>query len=182
MLHDLVTFRKLSPFGYSRCQNRFGSFAALVRFVYMSGLQGLCATTTADHQVPVMQRMFPWGIRLALMIQWKIYPQCRWAGKMRQVERGRHHGRGPPSVLQTTRTTRFCISPHVLVPQVFEGNQDSETPVLALFNTSTVARYIRINPQTWYQNRTDGDICLRAEVLGCALPGAGSQLREMIWI
>ncbi|XP_041800783.1 probable carboxypeptidase X1 [Chelmon rostratus] len=53
---------------------------------------------------------------------------------------------------------------------VFEGNQDSETPVLALFNTSTVARYIRINPQTWYQNRTDGDICLRAEVLGCALP------------
>ncbi|XP_070818715.1 probable carboxypeptidase X1 isoform X2 [Chaetodon trifascialis] len=53
---------------------------------------------------------------------------------------------------------------------VFEGNQDSETPVLALFNTSTVARYIRINPQTWYQNGTDGSICLRAEVLGCALP------------
>ncbi|XP_054872360.1 probable carboxypeptidase X1 isoform X2 [Amphiprion ocellaris] len=53
---------------------------------------------------------------------------------------------------------------------VFEGNQDAETPVLALFNTSTVARYIRINPQTWYQNGTQGDICLRAEVLGCALP------------
>ncbi|XP_047441500.1 probable carboxypeptidase X1 isoform X2 [Mugil cephalus] len=53
---------------------------------------------------------------------------------------------------------------------VFEGNQDSETPVLALFNTSTVARYIRINPQTWYENGTDGDICLRAEVLGCTLP------------
>uniref|UniRef100_A0A3Q0SYE8 Carboxypeptidase X, M14 family member 1 n=1 Tax=Amphilophus citrinellus TaxID=61819 RepID=A0A3Q0SYE8_AMPCI len=53
---------------------------------------------------------------------------------------------------------------------VFEGNQDAETPVLALFNTSTVARYIRINPQTWYQNGTKGDICLRAEVLGCALP------------
>uniref|UniRef100_A0A3B4Z1H2 Probable carboxypeptidase X1 n=1 Tax=Stegastes partitus TaxID=144197 RepID=A0A3B4Z1H2_9TELE len=50
------------------------------------------------------------------------------------------------------------------------GNQDAETPVLALFNTSTVARYIRINPQTWYQNGTQGDICLRAEVLGCALP------------
>uniref|UniRef100_A0A8C4EE55 Carboxypeptidase X1 n=1 Tax=Dicentrarchus labrax TaxID=13489 RepID=A0A8C4EE55_DICLA len=54
---------------------------------------------------------------------------------------------------------------------VFEGNQDAETPVLALFNTSAVARYIRINPQTWYQNGTDGDICLRAEVLGCTLPG-----------
>ncbi|KAK9518472.1 hypothetical protein VZT92_023778 [Zoarces viviparus] len=53
---------------------------------------------------------------------------------------------------------------------VFEGNQDLETPVLALFNTSTVARYIRINPQTWYQNGTQGHICLRAEVLGCTLP------------
>ncbi|GLD70531.1 probable carboxypeptidase X1 [Lates japonicus] len=53
---------------------------------------------------------------------------------------------------------------------IFEGNQYTETPVLALFNTSTVARYIRINPQTWYQNGTEGDICLRAEVLGCTLP------------
>ncbi|XP_032383345.1 probable carboxypeptidase X1 isoform X2 [Etheostoma spectabile] len=56
------------------------------------------------------------------------------------------------------------------IEAVFEGNQDTETPVLALFNTSTVARYIRINPQTWYQNGTQGDICLRAEVLGCTLP------------
>ncbi|XP_021171746.2 probable carboxypeptidase X1 isoform X2 [Fundulus heteroclitus] len=53
---------------------------------------------------------------------------------------------------------------------IFEGNQDTETPVLALFDTPTVARYIRINPQTWFQNGTDGDVCLRAEVLGCALP------------
>uniref|UniRef100_A0A672GCM3 Carboxypeptidase X (M14 family), member 1b n=1 Tax=Salarias fasciatus TaxID=181472 RepID=A0A672GCM3_SALFA len=53
---------------------------------------------------------------------------------------------------------------------VFEGNKDAETPVLALFNTSTVARYIRINPQSWYENGTQGSICLRAEVLGCALP------------
>ncbi|XP_070993793.1 probable carboxypeptidase X1 isoform X2 [Oncorhynchus clarkii lewisi] len=51
---------------------------------------------------------------------------------------------------------------------VFDGNQDTETPVLALFNESaTVARYIRINPQSWYEN---GTICLRAEVLGCTLP------------
>ncbi|XP_062331810.1 probable carboxypeptidase X1 isoform X2 [Osmerus eperlanus] len=55
---------------------------------------------------------------------------------------------------------------------VFEGNQDAETAVLALFNeSSTVARYIRINPQTWYEN---GTICLRAEVLGCALPDPNS--------
>lgn len=55
--------------------------------------------------------------------------------------------------------------------QVFAGNQDPETPVLSLFNGSMVARYIRINPQTWYQNGTRGDVCLRAEVLGCMLPG-----------
>ncbi|XP_063732945.1 probable carboxypeptidase X1 isoform X2 [Eleginops maclovinus] len=53
---------------------------------------------------------------------------------------------------------------------VFIGNQNLETPVLALFNTSTVARYIRINPQSWYQNGTLGHICLRAEVLGCTVP------------
>ncbi|XP_075904167.1 putative carboxypeptidase X1 [Nelusetta ayraudi] len=53
---------------------------------------------------------------------------------------------------------------------VLEGTQDQETPVLALFDAPTVARYIRINPQTWYENGTQGDICLRAEVLGCTLP------------
>ncbi|XP_018601927.2 probable carboxypeptidase X1 [Scleropages formosus] len=50
---------------------------------------------------------------------------------------------------------------------VFEGNQDVETPVLAVFPEPTVARYIRINPQTWFEN---GTVCLRAEVLGCPLP------------
>ncbi|KAK0145803.1 putative carboxypeptidase X1 [Merluccius polli] len=53
---------------------------------------------------------------------------------------------------------------------VFEGNQDAETPVLAVFNVSTVARFIRINPQSWYENGTDGDVCLRAEILGCVVP------------
>ncbi|KAI3367110.1 hypothetical protein L3Q82_008175 [Scortum barcoo] len=47
---------------------------------------------------------------------------------------------------------------------IFEGNQNSETPVLALLPVPTVARFIRINPQTWYSN---GTICLRAEILGC---------------
>ncbi|KAM9457317.1 putative carboxypeptidase X1 [Clarias gariepinus] len=50
---------------------------------------------------------------------------------------------------------------------VFEGNRDTETPVMAIFPKSVVARFIRINPQTWFKN---GTICLRAEVLGCALP------------
>ncbi|XP_057715901.1 LOW QUALITY PROTEIN: probable carboxypeptidase X1 [Corythoichthys intestinalis] len=49
---------------------------------------------------------------------------------------------------------------------IFEGNGDGETPVLALFPVPVVARYIRINPQTWYP---DGDVCLRAEILGCRL-------------
>ncbi|XP_076147704.1 putative carboxypeptidase X1 [Alosa pseudoharengus] len=50
---------------------------------------------------------------------------------------------------------------------VFEGNVDTYTPVLAVFPESMVARYIRINPQTWYEN---GTICLRAEILGCPIP------------
>uniref|UniRef100_A0AAV2JGI8 F5/8 type C domain-containing protein n=1 Tax=Knipowitschia caucasica TaxID=637954 RepID=A0AAV2JGI8_KNICA len=47
---------------------------------------------------------------------------------------------------------------------IFVGNQHTEIPVLALLPVPTVARYIRINPQTWYSN---GTICLRAEILGC---------------
>ncbi|XP_071894051.1 probable carboxypeptidase X1 [Anas platyrhynchos] len=50
---------------------------------------------------------------------------------------------------------------------VFPGNKDPETPVLNLLPSPVVARYIRINPQTWFEN---GTICLRAEVLGCPLP------------
>ncbi|XP_076842741.1 putative carboxypeptidase X1 [Brachyhypopomus gauderio] len=50
---------------------------------------------------------------------------------------------------------------------VFEGNRDTDSPVLAVLPESTVGRYIRINPQTWFKN---GTICLRAEVLGCPLP------------
>lgn len=57
-------------------------------------------------------------------------------------------------------------SHHIL--QVFVGNQNSETPVLSLLPVPTVARFIRINPQTWYPN---GTICLRAEILGCRVDG-----------
>uniref|UniRef100_A0A665WKL9 Probable carboxypeptidase X1 n=1 Tax=Echeneis naucrates TaxID=173247 RepID=A0A665WKL9_ECHNA len=48
--------------------------------------------------------------------------------------------------------------------KIFDGNQNPETPVLGRLPVPTVARYIRINPQTWYPN---GTICLRAEILGC---------------
>ncbi|KAM9028641.1 putative carboxypeptidase X1 [Ara ararauna] len=50
---------------------------------------------------------------------------------------------------------------------VFPGNKDPETPVLNLLPQPVVARYLRINPQSWFPN---GTICLRAEVLGCPLP------------
>lgn len=44
-------------------------------------------------------------------------------------------------------------------------------PVLALLPVPTAARYIRINPQTWYPN---GTVCLRAEILGCRVDGNSS--------
>ncbi|XP_053114416.1 probable carboxypeptidase X1 [Hemicordylus capensis] len=50
---------------------------------------------------------------------------------------------------------------------IFPGNKDPETPVLSLLPVPVVARYIRINPQTWFENGTN---CLRMEVLGCILP------------
>lgn len=54
------------------------------------------------------------------------------------------------------------------IVQIFEGNQNPEMPVLGLLPVPTVARFIRINPQTWYSN---GTICLRAEILGCRVHG-----------
>ncbi|XP_063781503.1 probable carboxypeptidase X1 [Pseudophryne corroboree] len=50
---------------------------------------------------------------------------------------------------------------------IFKGNTETETPVLNLLPSPMVGRYIRINPQTWFEN---GTICLRAEILGCPLP------------
>ncbi|XP_078530689.1 putative carboxypeptidase X1 isoform X2 [Lissotriton helveticus] len=50
---------------------------------------------------------------------------------------------------------------------IFKANSDIETPVLNMLPTPMAARYIRINPQTWFEN---GTICLRAEILGCPLP------------
>ncbi|XP_069832366.1 probable carboxypeptidase X1 isoform X2 [Dendropsophus ebraccatus] len=50
---------------------------------------------------------------------------------------------------------------------IFKANKDPDTPVLNKLPTPMVGRYIRINPQTWFEN---GTICLRAEILGCPLP------------
>ncbi|XP_059577189.1 probable carboxypeptidase X1 isoform X2 [Alligator mississippiensis] len=50
---------------------------------------------------------------------------------------------------------------------VFAANKDPEMPVLNTLPCPTAARYVRINPQSWFPN---GTICLRAEILGCPLP------------
>ncbi|XP_040191485.1 probable carboxypeptidase X1 [Rana temporaria] len=50
---------------------------------------------------------------------------------------------------------------------IFKANKDPETPILNRLPTPMVGRYIRINPQSWFEN---GTVCLRAEILGCPLP------------
>ncbi|EFB21773.1 hypothetical protein PANDA_016996 [Ailuropoda melanoleuca] len=51
---------------------------------------------------------------------------------------------------------------------IFEGNSEKEIPVLNELPVPMVARYIRINPRSWFDN---GSICMRMEILGCPLPG-----------
>nr|XP_061807402.1 inactive carboxypeptidase-like protein X2 [Nerophis lumbriciformis] len=50
---------------------------------------------------------------------------------------------------------------------IFRGNREKEIPVRNIFPAPLVARYIRINPQSWFSS---GSICMRAEILGCPLP------------
>ncbi|XP_057633961.1 inactive carboxypeptidase-like protein X2 isoform X2 [Chionomys nivalis] len=50
---------------------------------------------------------------------------------------------------------------------IFEGNSEKEIPVLNELPVPMVARYIRVNPQSWFDN---GSICMRMEILGCPLP------------
>lgn len=73
----------------------------------------------------------------------------------------------PPSDFRVTYgLSDPSLSP--VCPQVFEGNSEKEIPVLNELPVPMVARYIRINPQSWFDG---GSICLRMEVLGCPLPG-----------
>lgn len=50
---------------------------------------------------------------------------------------------------------------------IFIGNTEKEIPVRNLFPTPVVARYIRVNPRSWFSS---GGICMRVEILGCPLP------------
>lgn len=50
----------------------------------------------------------------------------------------------------------------LVLPQVFQGNQDSSTPVVNALDPPLFTRYLRIHPTSWAQH-----IALRLELLGC---------------
>ncbi|KAM6951759.1 inactive carboxypeptidase-like protein X2 [Aplochiton taeniatus] len=50
---------------------------------------------------------------------------------------------------------------------IFIGNKEKEIPVLNTLPVPVVARYIRVNPRSWFHG---GSICMRAEILGCPMP------------
>uniref|UniRef100_A0AAY4AAG8 F5/8 type C domain-containing protein n=1 Tax=Denticeps clupeoides TaxID=299321 RepID=A0AAY4AAG8_9TELE len=47
--------------------------------------------------------------------------------------------------------------------------------LLNLFTQPVVARYIRVNPRSWYNS---GSICMRVEVLGCPMPDPNNYYRR----
>nr|XP_020765276.1 coagulation factor VIII-like isoform X2 [Odocoileus virginianus texanus] len=47
-------------------------------------------------------------------------------------------------------------------PQVFQGNQDSFTPVVNALDPPLFTRFLRIHPRSWANH-----IALRLELLGC---------------
>ncbi|KAM4624172.1 LOW QUALITY PROTEIN: inactive carboxypeptidase-like protein X2 [Polymixia lowei] len=50
---------------------------------------------------------------------------------------------------------------------IFIGNREKEIPVQNIFPAPVVARYIRVNPRSWFNS---GNICMRVEILGCPMP------------
>ncbi|XP_064618454.1 inactive carboxypeptidase-like protein X2 [Liolophura sinensis] len=46
----------------------------------------------------------------------------------------------------------------------FQGNVDQDSPVVHMFQCPVIARFLRINPQTWLNH-----ISLRFDVIGCAM-------------
>uniref|UniRef100_A0A3Q1I9L8 Uncharacterized protein n=1 Tax=Anabas testudineus TaxID=64144 RepID=A0A3Q1I9L8_ANATE len=45
--------------------------------------------------------------------------------------------------------------------------KEKEIPVRNIFPVPVVARYIRVNPRSWFNS---GNICMRVEILGCPMP------------
>ncbi|XP_018554829.1 inactive carboxypeptidase-like protein X2 [Lates calcarifer] len=50
---------------------------------------------------------------------------------------------------------------------IFRANREKEIPVRNIFPAPVVARYIRVNPRSWFNS---GSICMRVEILGCPMP------------
>lgn len=50
---------------------------------------------------------------------------------------------------------------------IFSANREKEIPVRNIFPAPVLARYIRVNPRSWF---TSGNICMRVEILGCPMP------------
>ncbi|KAK3611483.1 hypothetical protein CHS0354_039095 [Potamilus streckersoni] len=53
------------------------------------------------------------------------------------------------------------------VSKLFQGNYDQNTPVIGAFDREILARYVRINPKTWYNT-----IALRFDLLSCYGPSS----------
>lgn len=54
----------------------------------------------------------------------------------------------------------------LLLPQIFQGNENPTDEVRSFLPKPTLARYIRIRPLTWEQG-----ICMRFEIYGCRTSG-----------
>ncbi|XP_062234862.1 inactive carboxypeptidase-like protein X2 [Platichthys flesus] len=50
---------------------------------------------------------------------------------------------------------------------IFSANREKEIPVRNIFQVPVVARYIRVNPLSWFNS---GNLCMRVEILGCPMP------------
>uniref|UniRef100_A0A8D3D374 Inactive carboxypeptidase-like protein X2 n=1 Tax=Scophthalmus maximus TaxID=52904 RepID=A0A8D3D374_SCOMX len=55
---------------------------------------------------------------------------------------------------------------------IFSANREKEIPVRNVFPAPVVARYIRVNPRSWFNS---GNICMRVEILGCPM-GQNSEM------
>nr|XP_023686791.1 inactive carboxypeptidase-like protein X2 isoform X2 [Paramormyrops kingsleyae] len=58
---------------------------------------------------------------------------------------------------------------------IFTGNREKEIPVLSEFPAPVMARYIRVNPRSWFSG---GSVCMRVEILGCPMPDPNNYYRR----
>ncbi|XP_026707360.1 inactive carboxypeptidase-like protein X2 [Athene cunicularia] len=81
------------------------------------------------------------------------------------ITQGRNSLWSTDEICEESRKQHFVLEHDEL--EIFEGNSEKEIPVLNMLPVPLVARYIRINPRSWFE---EGSICMRLEILGCPLP------------